>query len=99
MDYNPRQTVRDIHAALRKVRADGLTDIEVRVDWPRYRDLLILRGLLHDVAERDTWGRDYAGRPIKTFDGEQLILSNDAAVVYGRTEDGQIRGWAIVSGG
>ena len=94
--HDPALTVRDIRDALRKVRADGLRNIRIQVDWHLYRDLLIIRGLPHDAGQRDLWGRNYENRPIQIFDGELIILSNDAAVVYGKTDTGNIQGWAIV---
>lgn len=91
----PALSVLDIHSALAKVRNQGLVNIRVNVDWHLYRDLLIIRKLPHDPADRDTWGRNYERRPIKTFDGEELILTNDAAIVLGENAVGEVSGWAI----
>ena len=93
---DPRDSMRVIDAALARLPAD-VTDIRILLAWPRYRDLMAIKGLATDPHQRKTWGKDYELRPLKTYRGHALILNDHNSQVLGTQPDGSTTGWAIAN--
>ncbi len=96
MTHDPRLTVKDIDSAIKACVADGLTGIEVALQWNHYQDLLTVKGLDASNEAKASWGYDNEGRPLKEFQGYPLHLRAGGSSVTGSRPDRSIIGRAII---